>query len=49
MSGVPPLIALGQAAEPVSRTPLIVIGIYMCVLFALGLLGKRPKMQEPVP
>ena len=41
MSSVTPLIALGQAAEPVSRTPLIVIGIYMCVLFALGLVSSR--------
>ena len=28
------LIALGQAAEPVSRTPLYVIIVYMCALFA---------------
>ncbi|SVD16390.1 uncharacterized protein METZ01_LOCUS369244, partial [marine metagenome] len=27
------MIALGQAAEPASRTPLVIIGIYMCVLF----------------
>ena len=35
------LIALGQAAEPVSRTPLYVIIVYMCALFALGWMSSR--------
>ena len=41
MSSITPLIALGQAAEPVSRTPLVIIGIYMCVLFGLGWISSR--------
>ena len=41
MSSITPLIALGQAAEPASRTPLVIIGIYMCVLFALGWISSR--------
>ena len=40
-SGITPLIALAQAAEPVSRTPLVIIGIYMCLLFALGWISSR--------
>ena len=35
------LIAIGQAAEPVSRTPLYVIIVYMCALFALGWVSSR--------
>ena len=41
MSSITPLIALGQVAEPASRTPLVIIGIYMCVLFGLGWISSR--------
>ena len=41
MIHAPSLIALGQAAEPVSRTPLYVIIVYMCALFALGWVSSR--------
>ena len=41
MSSITPLIALGQAAEPASRMPLVIIGVYMCVLFGLGWISSR--------
>ena len=34
-------IMLGQAAEPASRTPLYIIIVYMCALFALGWISSR--------
>ena len=41
MSDAPWLIVLGQAAEPASRTPLYIIMVYMCALFALGWISSR--------
>ena len=41
MSHDPWLIVLGQAAEPASRTPLYIIIVYMCALFALGWISSR--------
>ena len=41
MIHVPSLITLGQAAEPASRTPLYIIIVYMCALFALGWISSR--------
>ena len=35
------LIALGQAAEPATRTPLYIIIVYMLALFALGWVSSR--------
>ena len=41
MINFPSLIVLGQAAEPASRTPLYIIMMYMCLLFALGWVSSR--------
>jgi len=41
MIAAPTLVALGQAAVPASRTPLVVICLYMCLLFALGWFSSR--------
>ena len=41
MIAAPTLVALGQAAAPASRTPLVVICLYMCLLFALGWFSSR--------
>ena len=41
MINFPSLIVLGQAAEPASRTPLYIIMMYMCLLFALGWISSR--------
>ena len=41
MSDAPWLVVLGQAAEPASRTPLYIIMVYMCALFALGWISSR--------
>ena len=41
MIHVPSLITLGQAAELASRTPLYIIIVYMCALFALGWISSR--------
>ena len=41
MIHAPSLIALGQAAEPATRTPLYIIIVYMLALFALGWVSSR--------
>ena len=39
------LIALGQAAELMTRTPLYIIIVYMLALFALGI-GVQPDVSR---
>ena len=41
MIHAPSLIAIGQAAEPATRTPLYIIIVYMLALFALGWVSSR--------